>query len=1142
MPDKFNIDPGVQRAPNLMPSAGGVGGNPGNPVSGLTSLFEGAGSLFAGIQNRNNQAQLTNINREVSANQIMPGTVDRLPGANPDASTTPTGSVMGTGQPQEGSAVPQEDLPSHIKSGLNRSDVTYQSYKQGRLGEEHYTNMISVQMRDMIAKNPAYAKEIEKAYEIQYGFNPNKKANETLFAAQNKKEAELKDEDKRWRETKAEASTLGIPADQLLAGDNNPSYRAKVEARLLDIKATNASRDQKLKAIELKEKEGKDVSSDYYRNANEAIGQTVTNFFSSTFESMEVSGGVSMKKLSEAKTAALADGIVSPQERAQLSGMVDQLELHFNNQLNTTLNPYFAKINDPGKIAELKKYGTDQFDVYRKNILEGRTGILNANEENLKAAKSGDAIAVQQQSEEMRRVGAAQTIGGDAAVNIMVTQRATQIKDDVARIRLLPIARDITEGKPLSEAIANRSQNLSKEGSAQLADQAIKGAQGVILDPKTSPEVLSNTVKSLFGDRNSNLVDNFTPNSRSRVFATLASPAMTLKMQELGKTDPKALEDYKAWSLRTFNGMMTTHTANLKDTFSNGGANSAAQNSKAFKIGFDGNQFTVALDPKIGQMDSEGRVTQKSQLGGAFQDNVNNVQSLPAAMKNTIESVREMNRALSILRPILEEGKEGDLTKILDPILAGIGVSGEVKNDLAYVAKAYSDWKLSEADLDKAVGKESNLPATKGGTVAENPRTALNNETPNVADPNYQDQMSAGGFTQEMTKNGNGPVPVLGPRPESEWGTPTVVAPDPVVPSENPQEQTKIGDATPVAKTTTKAAGGAPQAQQTPTVVRKASNPLGLKVQTETEANNNPMSASYIMPTDGSYTPQDVLSQAIQSTTGGRGVADSNYPDLMNYMRKTKGAESGGNVSAQNPKSSARGLYQFTAATWNRLSAANPELGLTPTGRDDPRQQEKAMAVFTRENEGILRKNGVPINDGSRYLAHFAGSGGAVKLYKADPNASVASILGSNVVAANPFLKGKSAAWTINWAAKKMGEKPVVEKTQSEGSSLAKSLIGDQYGKALSDTKGTKEEPSLLDKPGNAMGVIEKERNAYNTPLYQKNERKGSKKVLRYLEEEYSLLNKETSPDAFMKEAKLNAIKDGIQSQKLQIKLFGSRD
>jgi hypothetical protein len=40
---------------------------------------------------------------------------------------------------------------------------------------------------------------------------------------------------------------------------------------------------------------------------------------------------------------------------------------------------------------------------------------------------------------------------------------------------------------------------------------------------------------------------------------------------------------------------------------------------------------------------------------------------------------------------------------------------------------------------------------------------------------------------------------------------------------------------------------------------------------------------------------------------------------------------------------------------------------------------------------------------------------------KADPNASVASIVGQDAVNANPFLKGKSASDVIGWAAKKMG-------------------------------------------------------------------------------------------------------------------------
>src|SRR5690606_10488056 len=83
-------------------------------------------------------------------------------------------------------------------------------------------------------------------------------------------------------------------------------------------------------------------------------------------------------------------------------------------------------------------------------------------------------------------------------------------------------------------------------------------------------------------------------------------------------------------------------------------------------------------------------------------------------------------------------------------------------------------------------------------------------------------------------------------------------------------------------------------------------------------------------------------------------AASAADPMLTAYLANTRRRESGGNDTAQNPNSSARGRYQFIDSTWADLMQRHPELGLTPDGRDDPAQQERAIRVFTQENARAL--------------------------------------------------------------------------------------------------------------------------------------------------------------------------------------------
>jgi len=140
------------------------------------------------------------------------------------------------------------------------------------------------------------------------------------------------------------------------------------------------------------------------------------------------------------------------------------------------------------------------------------------------------------------------------------------------------------------------------------------------------------------------------------------------------------------------------------------------------------------------------------------------------------------------------------------------------------------------------------------------------------------------------------------------------------------------------------------------------------------------------------------------------------------------GVESGGRANAKNPNSSATGLGQFTSSTWMAtVRKYEPELGAGRTRaqvlalRNDGAISRRMTGHLVEENSQALRSAGVPVNDGTVYLAHFAGSAGAVRLLRADPDASAESVLGSAVVNANPFLRSKTASDVIAWAARKMG-------------------------------------------------------------------------------------------------------------------------
>lgn len=149
------------------------------------------------------------------------------------------------------------------------------------------------------------------------------------------------------------------------------------------------------------------------------------------------------------------------------------------------------------------------------------------------------------------------------------------------------------------------------------------------------------------------------------------------------------------------------------------------------------------------------------------------------------------------------------------------------------------------------------------------------------------------------------------------------------------------------------------------------------------------------------------------------------------YAAKAVRVESGGRSNAANPNSTALGQHQFIKGTWLEMvgkmrAAGGAEWanGLSESDllelRTDPAISGQVFDFFTRQNEQVLSDNGLPINDTTRYMAHFFGAGGAVSVLSNDPSAALSDVVPAATITANPFLKNMTVQDAIDWAARKM--------------------------------------------------------------------------------------------------------------------------
>jgi len=164
--------------------------------------------------------------------------------------------------------------------------------------------------------------------------------------------------------------------------------------------------------------------------------------------------------------------------------------------------------------------------------------------------------------------------------------------------------------------------------------------------------------------------------------------------------------------------------------------------------------------------------------------------------------------------------------------------------------------------------------------------------------------------------------------------------------------------------------------------------------------------------------------------------------ELRTVVEQIIKVESDGNPDAKNKRSSATGLAQFLDETWLRLIRTHrPDLVLGHSEseilglRRDADIAREIAARFTQGNAEMLRRRGLPVTPGTLYLAHFAGSAGAVAILSADEQADAASTMASAdasgrttremLVRANPFLERLTVADLKTWADRKMRVRPL---------------------------------------------------------------------------------------------------------------------
>lgn len=200
----------------------------------------------------------------------------------------------------------------------------------------------------------------------------------------------------------------------------------------------------------------------------------------------------------------------------------------------------------------------------------------------------------------------------------------------------------------------------------------------------------------------------------------------------------------------------------------------------------------------------------------------------------------------------------------------------------------------------------------------------------------------------------------------------------------------------------------------------------------------------------------------------------ADYNDFLNQiMRK----ESSGVATAQNPRSTAGGLFQFINSTWgNVLRRMDPQAYGEMSNKElaslksDPALSWKAAQYhIATDIAPKLQAENIEMTPGRAYLAWFQGPQGAVDAIQSNPESKVSDVFPKTIKAnANMQFNGKPYAdWSMtdlqSWADRKMagvnGQAAAAPVNYTAPWSNAVTAIGDVDKKYLGGSLGVLSSP-----------------------------------------------------------------------------------
>lgn len=684
---EFNRTPGPTPAPNYLNESRNV--DRAQPNRAFEALFEGVGNTLKVGAAAKEQSDQQAIDQAVyQSHDTVTGEVNL---ANMEVANAGSSNFF-----QTSPASPEVD------DAVGRIQRLSQARGAGKISDTYYWSQLQTTVQGLRSKYPNQRDYIDQKVSQVTGGTPANQLRNSL--QQDLARQQQKVESQQTKQDTFVRQNLGYIPEGLLKSYNegNPEAFNQIQFTVASRQRDEQDVAANKARLELASSQGKATVEMAQQGASDNVNMVVSRFIT---DRASRAGVTSFNALADRIAGFTGTGkSPSAEEQAQILAQFSQLKYELGTQIRGALTApdangkSWSTYLDPTRVKQLEEQGMAQLNQLEDLLVNQQYGLVNMVVNQQKAQTDARVKGLLDNYPVFQNIEALKRIGGDQLVSQSLSVGGGKLLNDatIALIQAQVTDSAATGSKPMDQYAQELKKATDKDPAA--FSTMVNAHVNTLMAKDTNPEVALNMARSMFGQNNTVFIQNFRTNQdKMAVFSKMSSPEVTKKMQDLSAADPTVWQNYSNWSKGAFLAVFGGYIDGTQE-----GVNSRPYTD-------------VTYDPVSSQfswnMTEAGRASQRSLTGFVSGGN-----ALDSWRNSTLDtSIRELNRGISLIRPILE-AEGSDVNAEIMNLVKSKGLDTSTNRPDSFWSKLYRGIVSAEGAMKQNVSDSVRGKSPTGGS------------------------------------------------------------------------------------------------------------------------------------------------------------------------------------------------------------------------------------------------------------------------------------------------------------------------------------------------------------------------------------------------------------------------------------------